>query len=69
MKNANMGFNPEGISSINKLLEAKELTGQMPETMPTGLEPKNRENNGGDQCANFCDCTFACNCSNDCNGN
>lgn len=53
MKNANMGFNPEGISSINKLLEARELTGRIPETMPEGLT-------GG----YYCDGTGACECSN-----
>lgn len=66
MKNANRGLNLEGISSLNELLEARALTGQMPETMPTGLQTKN---NGSNQCASFCDCTFACDCSNDCSGN
>ena len=62
MKNANnMEFNPEGISSLNELLEARELTGQMPETMPTGIRVKNRENSS--------DCTIDCDCAcSDCSG-
>ena len=55
MKNPNMEFNPEGVSSLNELLEARELTGQMPETMPTGIKTKNRENIGSD-CTIDCDC-------------
>lgn len=38
MKNVNMSFNPEGVASLNELLEARALTGQMPETMPTGIK-------------------------------
>lgn len=38
MKNPNIEFNPEGVASLNELLETRELTGQMPETMPIGSE-------------------------------
>ena len=54
-------FNAECISSINDLLNARELTGEMPETMPTGLYNEDNSSNDGN-----CNCN--CNC-NDCNGN
>ncbi len=57
MKNPNMGFNPESVASLNELLEARELTGQIPETMPIGIKVKNRENT-----ANDCYCHEDCVC-------
>nr|MBQ3067566.1 hypothetical protein [Oscillospiraceae bacterium] len=69
MKNTNMGFNPEGVASLNELLEARELTGQIPETMPIGIKAKNREHNSsnadcGYDCIDFCN--ENCNCDCDC---
>lgn len=58
MKNANdMGFNSKDISSLNDLLNARELTGQMPETMPTGLCGENNLSMSGDD-----NCNCNCNC-------
>lgn len=50
-------FHAEGISSLNELLNARELTGQMPETMPTGLCGENNLSMSGDD-----NCNCNCNC-------
>lgn len=68
MKNSNMGFNPEGVASLNELLETRELTGQMPETMPIGIKAKNRENIGSEYCNCDCNSDPQCDCECDCGG-
>lgn len=49
----NVEFNSDEISALNDLLDARELTGQMPETMPTGLYNK-------DNSSNDCNCSGRC---------
>lgn len=69
MKNTNMEFNPESMASLNKLLKAREITGQMPETMPTGLKIETKKYNGGEYGSDYCsvcsDCE-QCECPYDC---
>ena len=58
-------FHAEGISALNDLLDARELTGQVPETMPTGLYNKDNSSNDSNDCN--CNCNCNCNCG-DCSG-
>ena len=63
MKKIETILDSRAISSLNDLLEARELTGKIPETMPTGL--RIRENNESSDCYAV-DCHCRCDCGNDC---
>lgn len=57
----NVEFNSDEISALNDLLDARELTGQIPETMPTGLYGEDNSSND-DNCN--CNCNSGnCNCN------
>ena len=63
----NVEFNSDEISALNDLLDARELTGQIPETMPTGLYGENNlsiSNDDNCNCGpNNCNCgPYNCNC-------
>ena len=64
MKNPNnMNFHYARISALSEFLEMRELTGETPEAMPTGIKAGNKESGSGRDCS---DCDTNCNC--DCAG-